>query len=278
MILRSFQPEINQRQSRYNLLDHELEKETDCMNLQGKYAVITGGTRGIGRATADLLAQQGADVMIAARSLEQAQAAALEVAQATGRQAVPFTVDVSSPVSAKAMIDTAIAAFGRIDILVNNAGVTRDTLIMRMEEDDWDYVLDINLKGTFNCSKAVVRQMLKQRYGRIINVSSVAGLMGNAGQTNYSASKAGIIGFSKALARELASRQITVNVVAPGFVPTALTNDLPEELKTESLKMIPLGRWGKPEEVASAIAFLASDQAAYITGQVLGIDGGMAMM
>lgn len=248
------------------------------MKLQGKFAIVTGGTRGIGRATAELLAQQGADVLIAARSLEQAQATAREIAEISGRQVIPVAVDVSSPESAKAMVEKAMATFGRIDILINNAGVTRDTLIMRMEESDWDYVLDINLKGTFNCSKAVVRQMLKQRYGRIINVSSVAGLMGNAGQTNYSASKAGVIGFSKALARELASRQITVNVVAPGFVPTALTNDLPEELKTESLKMIPLGRWGKPEEVAYAIAFLASDQAGYITGQVLSIDGGMAMM
>jgi 3-oxoacyl-[acyl-carrier protein] reductase len=248
------------------------------MNLQGKFAIITGGTRGIGRATAEMIAQQGADILIAARSIEQAQAAALEIAETTGRQVIPFAVDVSRPESAKAMVDTAIATFGRVDILVNNAGVTRDTLIMRMEEADWDYVLDINLKGTFNCSKAVVRQMLRQRYGRIINVSSVAGLMGNAGQTNYSASKAGVIGFSKALARELASRQITVNVVAPGFVPTALTNDLPEELKTETLKLIPLGRWGTPEEVANAIVFLASDQAGYITGQVLAIDGGMAMM
>ena len=248
------------------------------MSLEGKYAIVTGGTRGIGRAIAELLAQRGADVMIAARSLEQAQSTAHEITATLGRRVIPFGVDVSSFDSAKAMVDSAIAEFGRVDILVNNAGVTRDTLIMRMEETDWDYVMDINLKGTFNCSKAVVRQMIKQRSGRIINISSVSGLMGNAGQTNYSASKAGIIGFSKALARELASRQITVNVIAPGFVPTTLTNDLSNELKTESLKFIPLGRWGKPEEVAFAAAFLASDEAAYITGQVLSVNGGMAMM
>lgn len=248
------------------------------MSLQGKFAVVTGGTRGIGRSIAELFAQRGADVMIAARSLTQAQETAQEISEKTGRQVIPFELDVASLDSAKAMIEKAISTFGRVDILVNNAGITRDTLIMRMEEADWDLVIDTNLKGTWNCSKAVVRQMLKQRSGRIINISSIAGLMGNAGQTNYSASKAGVVGFSKALARELASRQITVNVVAPGFVPTALTNDLPEELKAESLKMIPLGRWGTPEEIAYAVAFLASDEANYITGQVLSIDGGMAMM
>ncbi len=248
------------------------------MSLQGKFAVVTGGTRGIGRAIAELFAQRGADVMIAARSLSQAQETAREISEKYGRHVVPFDLDVANLDSAKAMVEKAISTFCRVDILVNNAGLTRDTLIMRMEEADWDLVLDTNLKGTWNCSKAVVRQMLKQRSGRIINISSVAGLMGNAGQTNYSASKAGVVGFSKALARELASRQITVNVVAPGFVPTALTNDLPEELKTESMKMIPLGRWGTPEEIAYAVAFLASDEANYITGQVLSIDGGMAMM
>lgn len=248
------------------------------MSLEGKSAIVTGGTRGIGRAIAELLAQRGANVMIAARSNEQAHTAADEIASATGQRVIPIVVDVSSFESAKLMVDAAIKEFERVDILINNAGVTRDTLIMRMEEADWDFVMDINLKGTFNCSKAVVRQMVKQRFGRIINISSVAGLMGNAGQTNYSASKAGIIGFSKALAREVASRQITVNVIAPGFVPTALTNDLSDELKNESLKFIPLARWGTPAEVAFAAAFLASDEAGYITGQVLSVDGGMSMM
>jgi 3-oxoacyl-[acyl-carrier protein] reductase len=170
-----------------------------------------------------------------------------------------------------------LAEFGRIDILVNNAE-SLDNLLMRMDEVDWDAVLDINLKGAFNCSKAVLRSMMKQRYGRIVNISSVSGLAGQAGQTNYSASKAGLIGFTKALAREVASREITVNAVAPGFIPTALTVDLPEELKNSMMKLIPLGRWGKPEEIASAVAFLASDEAGYITGQVLSVDGGMMMM
>jgi 3-oxoacyl-[acyl-carrier protein] reductase len=171
-----------------------------------------------------------------------------------------------------------LAEFGHLDILVNNAGITRDNLIMRMEEADWDLVLDINLKGAFICSKAVVRTMMKQRYGRIVNIASVSGLAGQAGQANYSASKAGLVGMTKALARELGSRQITVNAVAPGFIPTDLTKDLPTELKDASLKMIPLGRWGSPQEIAAAVAFLASDEAAYITGHVLSVDGGMVMM
>jgi 3-oxoacyl-[acyl-carrier protein] reductase len=176
------------------------------------------------------------------------------------------------------MVEQAINIHSHIDILVNNAGVTRDTLILRMEEDDWDIVLDTNLKGAFNCSKSVIRYMMKQRYGRIVNISSVSGQAGQVGQTNYSASKAGLIGFTKALAREVASRNITVNAVAPGFIPTTLTNDLADELKQAILKATPLGRMGEPEEVAYAVAFLASDEAAYITGQVLAVDGGMVMM
>ena len=195
-----------------------------------------------------------------------------------GRKIPSFPVDVGDSASVKTMIDQAIAEFGHIDILVNNAGTTRDNLIMRMEEPDWDLVLNINLKGVFNCSKAVVRPMMKQHSGRIINISSVSGLAGQPGQANYSASKAGVIGLTKALARELGSRQITVNAVAPGFIPTELTKDLPAELKEASLKGIPLGRWGKPEEIAYAVAFLASDEAAYITGHVLSVDGGMVMM
>ena len=248
------------------------------MSLQGKYAVVTGGTRGIGRAIAELFAQRGADVMIAARSLPQAQETAREISEKFGQQVIPFELDVANLDSAKAMIEKAISTFGRIDILVNNAGLTRDTLIMRMDEADWDLVLDTNLKGTWNCSKAVVRQMLKQRSGRIINISSVAGLMGNAGQTNYSASKAGQIGFTKALAREVAPRNITVNAIAAGYIETEIWANVSDEIRQSIINIIPLGRKGEPEEIAYAVAFLASDQAAYITGQILGVDGGMAMM
>lgn len=248
------------------------------MGLNGKKAIVTGGRRGIGRAIVEILAQRGADVLMADRNLEECMVVAEEISLATGQRIIPASVDVTDAAQTRSMIDLAQKEFGRIDILVNNAGVTRDTLIMRMEEEDWDVVIDTNLKGVFNCSKAVIRSMMKQRFGRIINISSVSGLAGQVGQTNYSASKAGVIGFTKALAREVASRQITVNAVAPGFVPTALTNDLPEELKEAMMKLTPLGRWGKPEEIAYAVAFFASDEAAYITGQVLSVDGGMMMM
>jgi 3-oxoacyl-[acyl-carrier protein] reductase len=248
------------------------------MSLEGKVALVTGAGRGIGRAITEELASRGADVVLADRLLDAAEQSAREIAESTGRQTIALPVDVSDLESAKALVDKAIERFGKVDILVNNAGITRDNLIMRMDEADWDAVIDINLKGAWNCSKAVIRSMMKQRYGRIINISSVSGLAGQAGQTNYSASKAGLIGFTKALAREVASRQITVNAVAPGFIPTALTVDLPAELKDAMMKITPLGRMGKPEEIAYAVAFFAADEAGYITGQVLSVDGGMMMM
>ncbi len=246
--------------------------------FENKVALVTGSARGIGRAIAELLARRGASVVIADVRAELAATTAQEIAVSTGQHTLAVTVDVVNSESVKAMVDRALVEFGRLDILVNNAGITRDNLIMRMEEADWDLVLNINLKGAFNCSKAVVRTMMKQRYGRIVNIASVAGLAGNAGQANYSASKAGLVGLTKSLARELGSRQITVNAVAPGFIPTDLTKDLPAELKEASLKMIPLGRWGSTDDIAAAVAFLASDEAAYITGHILSIDGGMFMM
>lgn len=250
----------------------------DEKSLEGRVAVVTGGRRGIGLAIVEMLTRRGAEVVMGDRTIDESTKVAEIVAEDCQCRVKALQVDVSNADSVAAMIDTTLAEFGRIDILVNNAGVTRDTLIMRMNEDDWDYVLDVNLKGAWNCCRAVVRPMMKQRYGRIINISSVSGLAGQAGQTNYSASKAGLIGLTKALAREVASRNITVNAVAPGFIPTALTVDLPAELKESMMKLIPLGRWGSADEVAAAVAFFASDEAAYITGQVLSVDGGMMMM
>jgi 3-oxoacyl-[acyl-carrier protein] reductase len=245
---------------------------------ESKVAIITGSARGIGRAIAETLARRGCDVVIADINQESAEATAKEIAAATNQKTLAVGVNVSDFASANALVERTLAEFGKVDILVNNAGLTRDKLVMRMEEADWDIVIDVNLKGAFNCAKAVVRPMMKQRYGRIVNISSVSGQAGQTGQANYSASKAGLIGLTKALARELASRQITVNAVAPGFVLTALTQDLSAELKDAILKATPLGRMGTPEEIAYAVAFLASDEASYITGQVLAVDGGMVMM
>jgi 3-oxoacyl-[acyl-carrier protein] reductase len=223
------------------------------------------------------LAQQGSNVVVADIQMEKAEATAKEIAANTSQQAIAVQVDVADSDSAKAMIDSAIAKFGRVDILINNAGITRDNLIMRMGEDEWDLVLSINLKGAFNCSRAVIRPMMKQRYGRIINMSSISGLAGQAGQTNYSSSKAGLIGLTKALAKEVGSRNVTVNAVAPGFIETDLTADLPQELKDWGIQMTPLGRFGQPEDVARAVAFLASDEANFITGQVLSVVGVMVI-
>lgn len=248
------------------------------MTLKNRVALVTGSARGIGKAIAETLANQGANVVITDLNIDQATATAEEIGSNFGVETLALQVDVSDFNSSNTMIKQALEAFERIDILVNNAGITRDNLIMRMDESDWDSVLDVNLKGAWNCSKALIRPMMKKRYGRIVNISSVSGLAGQAGQTNYSASKAGLIGLTKALAREVASRNITVNAVAPGFIPTALTVDLPDELKEAMMKLIPLNRWGTPEEIAFAVAFFASKEAGYITGQVLSVDGGMMMM
>lgn len=252
--------------------------ETVSAALENRAAVVTGGSRGIGRAVALELAKRGAAVVVNYnKSPESAEKVVAQIT-ADGGRAAAFQADVSIFEQAAALIKFSVDTFGDLHILVNNAGITKDTLIMMMSEADWDAVVATNLKSTFNCSKVAVKHMMRKRYGRIINMASVAGQMGNAGQTNYSASKAGQIGFTKALAREVASRNITVNAIAPGFVDTEILNSVPPEMMEAAMKFVPLGRKGQPEEIAYAVAFLASDQAAYITGQVLGVDGGMAMM
>ena len=250
---------------------------TEFLSLKDRTAVVTGGAQGIGYAIVELLAQHGANVMVADLIADKAEETAKEIAAKTGRKIVAHAVNVADFASTKAMINSAIEQFGKVDILVNNAGITRDNLIVRITEADWDAVLDINLKGAFNCSQAVVRSMMKQRYGRIVNFSSVSGVSGQAGQTNYSSSKAGLIGFTKALAKEVGSRNITVNAVAPGFIETRLTVNLPQELKDISIKLTPMGRFGKPEDIANAVAYLVSDEASFVTGVILQVDGGMVM-
>ncbi len=245
--------------------------------LENRVAVVTGGSRGIGRAIALELAQRGATVVVNYNRNADAANAVVEEIKALGSQGLAVQADVSDLEAATALIKATTDAFGKVDILVNNAGTTRDKLIMMMKEEDWDAVLDTNLKSAWNCSKAVIRSMIRQRYGRIINITSVSGIAGQAGQTNYSASKAGMIGLTKALAREVADRSITVNAVAPGFIPTDLTSDLGEDLMTQVLNAIPVKRLGNPEEVAYAVAFLADERAAYITGHVLSVDGGLVM-
>ena len=248
------------------------------IDLSGKSAVVTGGSRGIGRAIALRLATQGADVAFSYRGNEAAAKETSAAIEGLGRRPLAIQADVSDPESADALIKAALEAFGKIDILVNNAGVTRDDLIMRMSLDDWRTVLETNLFGAFYAIKAVTRPMLKAKGGRIINITSVSGQAGQTGQANYSAAKAGLIGLTKATARELASRGITCNAVAPGFVLTELTRDLPQNLQDQITAATPLGRFGTTEEIANAVAFLASEEAAYITGQVLAVDGGLVMM
>jgi 3-oxoacyl-[acyl-carrier protein] reductase len=250
---------------------------TEFLSLKDRVAIVTGGAQGIGYAIVDVLAQRGANILIADVSFDKAEATAKEISDKTGRKIVAKSVNVTESASVKAMVDATVEQFGKVDILVNNAGITRDNLIMRMSEEDWDAVLDINLKGAFNCSQAVIRPMMKQRYGRIINISSVSGVVGQAGQANYSSSKAGLLGLTKALAKEVGSRNITVNAVAPGFIETRLTVNLPQEIRDFSLKLTPLGRFGTPEDIANAVAFLASEEASFITGATLQVDGGMAM-
>ncbi|MEH7480582.1 3-oxoacyl-[acyl-carrier-protein] reductase [Neobacillus drentensis] len=247
------------------------------MNLEGKAALVTGASRGIGREIALELARQGANVAVNFSGSEAKANEVVDELKALGREAFAVKCDVSNSGEVAEMVKGTIDRFGKLDILVNNAGITRDNLLMRMKEEEWDDVININLKGVFLCTKAVTRQMMKQRVGRIINIASIVGVSGNPGQANYVAAKAGVIGLTKTTAKELASRNITVNAIAPGFITTDMTDKLSEDVKTEMLKLIPLARLGEPKDIAKITAFLASDDSAYMTGQTLHIDGGMVM-
>lgn len=245
--------------------------------LEGKVAVVTGASRGIGRAIALKLAEEGAKVVVNYSGSQAKAGEVVAMIQENGGEAIAVQASVSQTEEVTALMDAAVKTYGSLDILVNNAGITRDNLLMRMKEDEWDDVLNTNLKGVFLCTKAVTRQMMKQRAGRIINISSIVGVAGNAGQANYVAAKAGVIGLTKTTAKELASRNILVNAIAPGFIETEMTEQLPEDIKQGMLTQIPLAKLGQPEDIAKAVAFLASEDANYMTGQTLHIDGGMVM-
>lgn len=247
------------------------------MILKGKTALVTGGARGIGKAIAMKLGKLGANIVVNYSGSREASESVVKELKEMGVEAISVRADVSDYVQVENMIEETVKSFGSIDILINNAGITKDTLIMRMSENDFDKVIDINLKGTFNCIKAASKYMIKQRSGKIVNIASVVGIIGNAGQANYAASKAGIIGLTKSAARELAGRNINVNAVAPGFITTDMTGDLPDKIKNEYMDKIPLKRFGSPDDVANAVSFLCSDESVYITGQVINVDGGMVM-
>ncbi|MDD5116089.1 MAG: 3-oxoacyl-[acyl-carrier-protein] reductase [Candidatus Omnitrophica bacterium] len=246
------------------------------MRLAGKVALVTGGARGIGQAIAMTFAREGADIVVADVNLEIAQKTALEI-EGLGRKALALEMDVTKIEAVEEGVNKILDKMGKVDILVNNAGITKDNLLLRMSQADWDAVINVNLKGTFNCIKAVSRPMIKQRNGRIVSIASIIGLMGNPGQANYAASKAGIIALTKTTAKELASRNINANAVAPGFIQTEMTAKLPEELKKKMLEAIPLDKLGTPQDVANACLFLVSEESSYITGQVITVDGGMVM-
>lgn len=246
------------------------------MTMKDKVVLVTGGGRGIGRDIAHRFADEGANVAVCDVNKDALEAVKGEI-ESKGRKCLVFDADVTKPEHVDGMVTKILDNFGRVDILINNAGITRDGLLVRMSEGDWDLVLDINLKGVFNCTKAVTKPMMKQRWGRIVNIASVIGIIGNAGQANYAASKGGIIAFTKSVAKELASRNINVNAIAPGFIQTDMTKKLPEQYRSEMLKLIPLNRFGDAEDVANAALFLASEAASYITGHVIKVDGGMVM-